>query len=237
MTDRPILFSAEMVRAILDGRKTQTRRMMKVQPWPNATVEVGPYHPHWIDRNGESQPGPATFGAIWDHQDILNGGDAGLRCPYGAPGDLLWVRETCAIVGSVDPGWVLYRASGYEAECARHGFDRPYPDEKLVRWRPSIHMPRWASRITLRITDIRVERLQDIEGQHASESDAIAEGVRAIHHGDGQYYYSALRDEPHPKNWGDPADAFQELWNKINGPGAWKANPWVWVVSFERVKP
>jgi len=87
------------------------------------------------------------------------------------------------------------------------------------KWRPSIHMPRWASRITLRITDVRVERLQDIEGQHPSESDAIAEGVRAIHHGDGDYYYSAFRDVPHPKNWSDPADAFREVWNSINGAG------------------
>lgn len=89
MSERPISFNAEMVGAILDGRKTQTRRVMKVQPWAGATVEVGPYHPHFIDRHGESHPGPATFGAIWDFQDIANGGDSALRCPYGQPGDLL----------------------------------------------------------------------------------------------------------------------------------------------------
>ena len=225
MTERPILFSAEMVRVILDGRKTQTRRKMKVQPWPGATVEVGPYHPHIVDRNGESQPGPATFGAIWDHQDIVNGGDAGLRCPYGAPGDTLWVRETWA----PHPHGVMRCGAVYRADLGA------VPDAS--RWRPSIHMPRWASRITLRITDVRVERLQDIEGQHPSESDAIAEGVRAIHHGDGDYYYSAFRDVPHPKNWSDPADAFREVWNSINGAGAWDDNPWVWVVGFERGKP
>jgi hypothetical protein len=199
MTERPILFSAEMVRAILDGRKTQTRRMMK--PQPSTVDDAGRWYR--MQSGGES---------------LMN---SAYPCPYGDTGDTLWVRETCAIVGSVDPGWVLYRASGYEAECARHGFDRPYPDEKLVRWRPSIHMPRWASRITLRITDIRVERLQDI-----TEDDARAEGCD-------------------PARWIDETDVgmegyregFARLWNKINGPGAWGANPWVWVVSFEKVKP
>ncbi len=219
MTDRPILFSAEMVRAILEGRKTQTRRKMKVQPYPDSIVTVEHYHQTVIDRHGDMQPGKEIFGAHWDD------GEFGLRCPYGAPGDQLWVRETWAPL----PGSVVLNVAFYRADT------KAAPDD--VRWRPSIHMPRWASRITLRITDIRVARLQDIEGQHPSESDAIAEGVRAIHHGDGEYYYSALRDEPHPENWCDPADAFKELWNEINGPGAWEANPWVWVVAFERVKP
>ena len=208
---KPILFSAEMVRAILEGRKTQTRRKMSVQPWPDATVEVGPYHPHWIDRNGESQPGTATFGAIWDHQDIVNGGDAGLRCPYGAPGDLLWVRET----------WARH-ASGVDYAADFAAVSRP----QAGPWRPSIHMPRWASRITLRITDIRVERLQDI-----SVADAKAEGcenpltgAEAPAAGPGVF----LADE---------RTSFAILWNKINGPGAWNANPWVWVVAFERVEP
>jgi len=197
-----------MVRAILDGRKTQTRRIMKVQPWPDATVEVGPYHPHRIDRHGESQPGPATFGAVWDHQDIVNGGDAGLPCPYGAPGDTLWVRETWAPL----PGSVVLNVAFYRADTKAASDD--------VRWRPSIHMPRWASRITLRITDIRVERLQDI-----SEDDAKAEGVGYKNPG----YLPGTKG-----NW---IGSFAYLWNKINGPGAWEANPWVWVVAFERVKP
>jgi hypothetical protein len=222
MTDRPILFSGEMVRAILDGRKTQTRRKMSVQPWPNATVEVGPYHPHWIDRNGESQPGPSTFGAVWDHQDIVNGGDTGLRCPYGAPGDLLWVREGFAVQPELwadnhGPQPIHYTADQVIGFAGK-------PDQRQIedyRSKPSIHMPRWASRITLRITDIRVERLQDI-----TEDDARAEGCD-------------------PARWIDETDVgmegyregFARLWNKINGPGAWDANPWVWVISFERVKP
>lgn len=214
MLERPILFSAEMVRAILDGRKTQTRRKMKVQPWPGATVEVGPYHPHIVDRNGESQPGPATFGAIWDYQDIVNGGDTGLRCPYGALGDTLWVRETWA----PHPHGVMRCGAVYRADLGA------VPDAS--RWRPSIHMPRWASRITLRITDVRVERLQDI-----SEDDAKAEGcenpligAEAPAAGPGVF----LADE---------RTSFARLWNHINGAGAWRDNPAVWVVAFERVKP
>jgi|694.fasta_scaffold131436_8 hypothetical protein len=222
MSDSPILFSAEMVRAILDGRKTQTRRVMKVQPWPDATVEVGPYHPHWIDRNGESQPGPSTFGAVWDHQDIVNGGDTGLRCPYGAPGDLLWVREGFAVQPELwadnhGPQPIHYTADQVIGFAGK-------PDQRQIedyRSKPSIHMPRWASRITLRITDIRVERLQDI-----TEDDARAEGCD-------------------PARWIDETDVgmegyregFARLWNKINGPGAWDANPWIWAVSFERVTP
>lgn len=99
-------------------------------------------------------------------------------------------------------------------------------------------MPRRWSRITLVITDVRVQRLQDIEGQHPSESDAIAEGVHAIHHGDGEYYYSAFRDEPNPKNWHDPADAFRELWDSINASRGfgWDANPWVWALTFRKVE-
>jgi hypothetical protein len=230
MTDRPILFSGEMVRAILDGRKTQTRRKMSVQPWPNATVEVGPYHPHWIDRNGESQPGTASFGAIWDHQDIVNGGDAGLRCPYGAPGDTLWVRETCWAESTFDGDGVRYPADhvwriientpeASEAWCklALYGGDAALDNETNIGKRvPSIHMPRWASRITLRITDIRAERLLDI-----SCADAEAEGAG---------HEAGLTG-------GQAREAFSHLWNKINGPGAWDDNPWVWVVAFERVKP
>jgi hypothetical protein len=233
MTDRPILFSGEMVRAILDGRKTQTRRVMKVQPWPNATVEVGPYHPHRMDRNGESQPGPATFGAIWDHQDIVNGGDAGLRCPYGKPGDQLWVRETWKPVPIS-----AYRCSEgvqqtpnpqdtHEAAVYKAGWDR---SSGGVSWRPSIYMPRWASRITLRITDIRVERLQDI-----SEDDARAEGVTPATEPPTA---AALMTAVGRGAWFMPhRGAFANIWNKINAPGAWDENPWVWAISFERVKP
>jgi hypothetical protein len=216
IVERPILFSAEMVRAILDGRKTQTRRVMKPQPYVDANGNA-----RWKNINfGQDLKRAPLFKAL--ASPIPCSSTKRVLCPYGKPGDLLWVRETCAIVGSVDPGWVLYRASGYEAECERYGFDRPYPDEKLVRWHPSIHMPRWASRITLRITDIRVERLHEI-----TEDDARAEGCPYSAEWAGRF---ADRDET-AKTW------FKSLWNKIKGPGAWDENPWVWVVSFERVEP
>jgi hypothetical protein len=191
MTERPILFQGEMVRAILCGRKTQTRRAIKPVPTFNgggAIFDGGDgqedfVEPYWVF--------PET-------------------CKYGQPGALLWVRETWAPL----PGSVVLNVAFYRADT------KAAPDD--VRWRPSIHMPRWASRITLRITDIRVERLQDI-----SEDDARAEGCPYPAEWAGRF---VDRDET-AKTW------FKSLWNQINGPGAWDANPWVWVVCFERVKP
>ena len=205
MTERPILFSTAMVRAILAGRKKVTRRVMKVQPPANAVVTVERYSPIVSNRRGEDWYGPEIFGAHWDDDE------KGLRCPYGAPGDLLWVRETWAQYPSElnpEPCDAWYKATS-------NGPPQPF------KWRPSIHMPRWASRITLRITDVRVERLQDIW-----EDDARAEGCE-------------------PVGWIDETDVgmssyregFPRLWNRINGPGTWEANPWVWVIGFERVKP
>ena len=224
MTERPILFSAEMVRAILAGRKTQTRRKMKVQPYPDSIVTVEHFNQTVIDRHGDMQPGPEIFGAHWDD------GEYGCRCPYGDPGDLLWVRETWGRTTNVNdsPLWpgrahipmaggevVIFAADGGWQWCDGDGF----ATERSM-WRPSIHMPRWASRITLRITDVRVERLQDIR-----EDDARAEGCDPVIHEDGAI------------DCGTRKTTFARLWNRINGPGAWDANPWVWVISFERVKP
>lgn len=200
MTDKPILFSAPMVKAILEGRKTMTRRVLKPQPagevyWNSLLAEW-----RWMDADG--------------YDDEVNDP---VVIPY-APGDLLWVREAHAIVGNVDPGFVLYRANGYEAECERHGFDKPFPPEADVSWRPSIHMPRWASRITLRVTAVKVERLQEI-----SEDDAKAEGV----------------EKPILAHWSALPfkSAFRGIWLDLHGPGAWDANPFVAAYSFERVKP
>jgi len=201
--ERPILFNGEMVRAILDGRKTQTRRMVKPQPGPLGI------HPAMRVQMAENPP-------------------------LGTIGDRLWVRETFRIYNSASEcacydeckcasvnGKPLYRASD------------PSPDDD--KWTPSIHMPRWASRITLEITGVRVERVQEMEGMDAASSDALKEGVHRIHHEGGNYYYSAFRNQPDPKNWTDPCLAFKELWQSIYAN--WDANPWVWVHEFRRVKP
>ena len=218
MTERPILFSAEMVRAILAGRKTQTRRVMKVQPYPDSIVTVEHYHQTVIDRHGDMQPGPEVFGAHWDD------GEYGARCPYGAPGDLLWVRETWRVHKSYDVlnAARVYGAMGGDVAYCVDYLATPRNEDFWGRGRPSIHMPRWASRITLRITDVRVERLQAI-----SEDDARAEGCPYPPEWAGRFMD---RDET-AKTW------FKSIWNTINGPGAWDANPWVWAISFERVKP
>ena len=179
MAERPILFSGPMVRALLTGTKTQTRRVAK------------------------------EFAGRDDLDAILRRFPEQSGCPYGQPGDRLWVREAHwwfkdehdPVTGYFPPKLTIedveYRADG---------------DDGRKVWRPSIHMPRWASRITLEITGVRVERLQDI-----SEADAVAEGV-----------------------YTDPAcpayDGYRTLWDQINGSGSWDLNPWVWVVEFRQVK-
>ena len=199
MKTRPILFSAPMVRAILNGTKTQTRRAVK-------------------DRHIDAAP-PACF-FQWLRE----------RCPYGQPGDRLWVRETWQVVdGSerarrivTDPspsrGWIEYAATV-------HPGHEPPP-----RWRPSIYMPRWASRILLEITAARVERLQDISGE-----DAVAEGI--ARDGDGYERFHVDPDAPLGQSFTrNPVLAYRGLWEKINGVGTWDANPLVWVIEFKRVE-
>jgi hypothetical protein len=193
MKERPILFSAPMVRAILDGRKTQTRRVCKVQPVVRPDLSPSGLLAWLVDA------GTYMFGDK-PMPEFVN------RCPYGRPGDHLWVRE--AFVFCLDdkfgpiPDSVIYRADEGNADWS-HG------------WKPSIHMPRCASRILLEITSVRVERLNDI-----SEADARAEGYAEI---------------PGSANQMAPAAWFEGLWESINGPGSWNDNPWVWVVEFRRV--
>lgn len=204
MKERPILFKAEMVQAILDGRKTQTRRVLKADFDEMVEREVG---------------------QVWPWCEDCNGDDYWYSCPYGKIGDRLWVRETFCY-GSIDE------------------FDAEHPDDRSlyvnqdnesfknksivhkqwclennvdiddVQWKPSIHMPRWASRILLEIISIRVERLNDI-----SEEDAAAEGMIA----DDDYCAE---------------EYFSMLWNQLNGwdEKGWNANPWVWVVEFRVIE-
>lgn len=209
MKERPIIFNADMVRAVLDGRKTQTRRIMKVQPESNQLgllritastnrSDTGKYH--WAESNATGNHVRSKLFA----------------CPYGAVGDRLWVRETWAEAGGSAPELQLYRAN-YPAHVPSKYENVPPPES--IRWRPSIHMPRWASRITLEITGVRVERLQNI-----SQEDAKAEGC----------WYGRGGGEPDFAV--SPADHFPTLWASIYGEESWKADPWVWVIEFKRVE-
>ncbi|MEP9925866.1 hypothetical protein ABLU65_00405 [Klebsiella sp. GG_Kp156] len=237
MTERGMIFNAEMVRAILDGRKTQTRREVKLNldiarlattyDWATSLAAN-----HYQDLTEEQiqQKAESLRGVI--HPVILgNGQMVSIICPHGKPGDRIWVRETFCPVDDTQYGgekWVDYRATPrYEASHPA-GWDSAPNDAEALKWRPSIHMPRWASRILLEITDVRVERLNAI-----SEEDATAEGVPPAG--------SLLPDYPGtfltPK--GDFATAkvaFQRLWESIYGEESWKANSWVWVISFKRIE-
>ena len=208
MIERPILFSGAMVRAIIEGRKTVTRRVVK--------------------------PCRHPFGSMLTAEEVaaeFNGGTCAVLCPYGQPGERLWVRETFNRSNPAGAeGVYYYRADGQFP--AAMGGNRFYGNEA---WKPSIHMPRAACRILLEITAVRVERLQDGDGETAFESRYLAEGINRIHHGDGEYYFHASQSEPGPGNWVDPFDAWRELWTGINGVESWAANPWVWVVEFRRV--
>lgn len=215
MKERPILFIGSMVRAILDGRKTQTRRVIKGVP-------------RWVTSFGKSCFTPISPSGVWlqvsgrgIHPDF-GPAEHFFRFPYGDRGNRLWVRETWAM-NCITYGWgkipktrppdlseLAYRADGeWEEQFEQVDGLRP-------PWRPSIFMPRWASRITLEITGVRVERLQEI-----SEGDACADGG----------YSPITRDCKAPK--------FRELWDSVNADRGfgWAANPWVWVIEFKRVVP
>lgn len=241
MKERSVIFNGEMVRAILDGRKTQTRRVMAVQPESNQFgllritdstkhSDIGKYH--WAESN-----------ATGTHQR-----SALFSCPFGQVGDRLWVRETFAVLGNEDGcpiDWDenLVKGGGpeaariYRASCEQKAGNYglwSIPDiadwkphtwnvQYEGTWVPSIHMPRWASRIRLEITAVRVERLKDI-----SQYDAIAEGGPPSH----PSIDAVSRDFGFPdfsRSW------FAQTWQHIYGEESWSANPWVWVIEFKRV--
>ncbi len=193
MKERPILFSGPMVRAIREGPKTQTRRIVKPQPCEALT---------WRGWIRESTYPKDEGKALWTDCFPCASQAIRVRCPYGKPGDRLWVRETWCHVGSHSGPHtqgqtiedVRYKADGYG--CV---------------WRPSIHMPRWASRITLDITAVRVERWQDI-----TEGDALQEGAV-------EWWLQSERQPVH----GLARNCFKLLWRSIHGYGSWDANPWV----------
>jgi hypothetical protein len=199
-----------MVNALLAGTKTQTRRMVKYPQPKDKSLGLVP----WISTPmGNRLHVTSSDGIVFETgSGRLSKGmqDHVLACPHGEVGDRLWVRETWMHGGYAAPGYARkYRADGLEIGGLGDFEGEP--------WRPSIFMPRWASRITLEITDVRVERLQDI-----SEEDAKAEGVEPA-----TLY---LSDECGPY-----VASYSTLWEKINGKGSWEANPWVWAVSFRRI--
>ena len=251
MIEKPILFNTEMVKAILDGRKTQTRRVIKNICGNYDEIRANPcYHGAW---------NPIILGRVL----------SGFKCPYGNAGDKLWVRETWK-VQSFSPDYfaICYKADGSHKELEDVPKDFSYLQDKFddwqenlafqsekelekmkfledenseyrwvwkgespLRWRPSIYLPRWASRINLRITDVRIERLQRL-----TYENAIAEGIL---HRTGEilgidWYAGYIGAE-----WRtDPIIAFRDLWDSINGKRGygWNKNPWVWVVEFEAVE-
>jgi hypothetical protein len=185
--ERPILFSGPMVRAILDGRKTQTRRIMKSPP------------------------------DLFENAETIYA-----ACPYGKPGDQLWVRETFATAHDnpcIDDAGTVYRAT-----------DPDWGQMEGFRWKPSIFMPRALSRITLEITGVRVERLQDIDND-----GCVAEGIsasgKAVRMPDGSYAQAGRYES----KASTVRQLFSELWTEINGPNSWAANPFVWVIEFKKV--
>ncbi|MCM2361536.1 hypothetical protein [Pseudomonas sp. SR18] len=197
--ERPILFSAPMVRAILEGRKMVTRRAIKVQPH--------------IDASGNFCVGSSNYGQDGYGKPVTKHFIRGC-CPYGKPGDRLWVRETWArirVAQAPEQEWVVFRESDNRTD-----YGGP--------WKPGIHMFRRDSRILLDITEVRVERLQDI-----SRADIRAEGLQCPPE------MASDDASPNYRDW--LPTAWQELWESINGAGSWTANPWVWCVSFKRVTP
>lgn len=200
MKERPIIFNAHSVQAILAGEKTQTRRVVKPQPAGNDFGKAFGYPPgSYTDNSGDLWP-----------------------CPYGAPGDRLWVREAWADLRGMGFGYnVEYKANGLTADGNEDSDVKRIREDYGVRYRSPIFMPRWASRINLLVTAVRVERLQDI-----TEADAIAEGVQAPVTGSSE--------------WGEPAEAvyeFMRLWDAMHAKRgySWESNPYVWAVTFERV--
>jgi hypothetical protein len=205
MKQHPILFSTPMVQAILENRKTQTRRAVKGRAleW----LELGMFTPEFV--------------ALDDNE----------LCPYGKVGDVLWVRETWAYLDFLGPEEAdyVYKASdnGKEWESNSEGF----------KWKPSIHMPRTACRLFLKIKSVRVERLQDI-----TNDDAFSEGI--------EWKIKFPEEDPNAKYYKDygfndrfaagthfkAKDSFKTLWQSINGPESWQANPWVWVIEFEKTE-
>lgn len=238
--EHPILFTGPMIRAILEGRKTQTRRVILPQPDNPNTFGISPIWGSGVPKFSDDIRLRDKFCIHAAFNENGQRVDRWLPCPYGQPGDHLWVRETHSIVPAT-----AYRASreenddtiphvvspdGKDWAVFREGWTRSAPD-----WRPSIHMPRWASRLTLEVVNIRVERVRDI-----SEQDAIAEGVEIATSPEDRVY-RLTRGNPMWLGYGgalpcvSAQDSFSTLWDSINAKRghSWESNCWVWVVEFK----
>lgn len=203
MKERGIIFNSEMVRAILDGRKTQTRRIMKPQPKTNENGDIW-----WPSNICQSM---INIKEMMQDNDGVWAGIAGISCPHGGVGDHLWVRETFK-AGVCTESTIAYKATHKPSDLEEGWYEE-------IKWTPSIHMPRRYSRITLEITNIRVDRLNDI-----SNDDAKSEGC----------WYG--RGGGVPDKAITPSDQFPTLWEEIYGDGSWSSNPWVWVIEFKKVE-
>jgi hypothetical protein len=207
VTDRPIIFSAPMIRALLDGRKTQTRRVLKPQPEGIARAE----------RVGLQE---------WTIYPAADRCSIDFKAPSYAPGDRLWVRETWSAI--MNGGWTIANARSrmFDEKIVYRADGNGFEDGD--GWWPSIHMPREFSRLTLTVTDVRVQRLQDI-----SEEDAWAEGCKPGELNDWGEPFPAEEFDPHGAiGWDNARDWFADLWETLHGPDAWDANPWVVALTF-----
>lgn len=225
--------SAPMVRAILEGRKTQTRRMVKAGPhsWDPAVTAV---EPSLI----------ANAGDLWDFRREM-ASPVAMRCPYGVPGDRLWVRETWFPDPPIDGSWPgdiswqdERRIDGVPAHYRKpkHCIFAASWDGIDLRWRPGSHMPRWASRITLEVTGVRVERLHAITDADAAAEGVVSGRIPADDYGPERIGYVLGRDDGKCVLYPSERRAFEVGWSLINGQDSWDANPWVWVVAFRRVE-
>lgn len=228
--EKPILFSTEMVRAILEGRKTQTRRIIK---WPKT--------PDWHDWDYEpNRLEGKTRKDFWPHFRHVSADKdkyGAVKCPYGSVEDQLWIREKWNYFNNVGDCGI-----GCEYGC-KHGkyvYAATGDWDNDTKWKPSIHMPKNACRLRLAVTDIRVERLDEI-----SAEDAIAEGFAKVTKDGGRTWKYGIPEKdgyPGPAGWVwqewevDPVKAYKKLWESINGEESWNGNPWVWVVEFSKVE-
>ena len=224
MKERPILFSAPMVRAILAGQKTQTRRIAKLPRARDSFVMLDHGSGWWPYQSDDGETELCDDSCEHPYSS-----------PYGQPGDRLWVRETWMdLLGTgVEPITGRHSRYAYRADTPAGSYGDETRKEYGLKWRPSIFMPRSASRILLEIVSIRVDRVQNI-----SPSDAIAEGIDRTVTGDGWRRYSDSETEAAglpPCQY--PRHSYRSLWEHINGEMSWDENPWVWVIEFKRIEP